>query len=774
MSRTVTEWVLKLVDDITSPMRSVHQVCEDTAGSAGDVADKLEDVHESAGRVPGAFAQIAASAFAFNQVSDAIGRVNSEIKNITAGQVGFETAMAKANTMAELQGNELSEVTKEIREMSENVPKLRTELADGLYQVVSNSVPKDNWISFLEDSAKASVGGAVDLGEVIKVTSTLIKNYGLAWNESGLIQDKIQKTAKLGVTNFSELGAALPRVAGNAKTLGVNIDELLGSFATLTGVSGNTAEVSTQLGAIFTALVKPSTEAAKTAAAIGIQFDAAAIQAAGGMQNYFNLLQTRVKSYAAQTGELSTEIYGRLFGSAEALRAFLPLTGEIGDVWKEKSGEVANAAGTIEQAFETMSETTEARTEMMQNRFSNFKDHIVEAVSKCLPFITVVGDAVTGVSSFGFALYGLSIVFKRDLWSGVWSGIRAMGKWITTTASAALKSRVFAAANSGITRSFRRMGIEVGFMQGELRGVSMASLGFRGSMIRATLAMVNFGTKGIWAGIKGIGALILSLVTGGTTSAGFAAVASASFATFKLSAVTACRAVGLAIKAIPIIGWIAAIISALVALGVYFYNTSATFRGFLWGLWESIKAVFGGIWKFLYEVCAGYLHLLKGVFNPANWFDSDYKFSDGIDRIKNAAAGFGKEVGDAFSKGRAEGMADFADEKAKEKAEKGGFKIVGEEDDAGGETETGGLQIGSGETMAPGVVNVSGSDAGVVNLSGNGSGATGGGSGGRNITMNVTFNQTFHADGNGNINNLAEIVMQKITGVLRDARIATT
>lgn len=765
---------MKLVDDITSPMRSVHQVCEDTAGSAGDVADKLEDVHESAGKVPGAFAQIAASAFAFNQVSDAIGRANSEIKNITAGQVGFETAMAKANTMAELQGDELSEVTKEIREMSENVPKLRTELADGLYQVVSNSVPKDNWISFLEDSAKTSVAGVVDLGEVIKVTSTLIKNYGLAWNESGLIQDKIQKTAKLGVTNFSELGAALPRVAGNAKTLGVNIDELLGSFATLTGVSGNTVEVSTQLGAIFTALVKPSTEAAKTASAIGIQFDAASIQAAGGMQNYFNLLQTRVESYAAQTGELSTEIYGRLFGSAEALRAFLPLTGEIGDVWKEKSAEVANAAGTIEQAFETMSDTTEARTEMMQNRFSNFKDSIVEAVSKCLPFITVVGDAVTGVSSFGFALYGLSIVFKRDLWLGVWSGIRATGTWIATTTTAILKSRVFAAANTGITRSFKRMAIEVGFMQGELRGASMATLGFRGNMIRATLAMINFGTKGIWAGIKGIGALILSLITGGATSAGFAAIASASFMTFKVSAVSACRAVGIAVMNIPIIGWIAAIIAGLIALGTYFYNTSAEFRGFLWGLWDAIKTVYSKIGNFFSEVFGGIWHLIKGVFNPANWFDSDYKFSDGIDRIKNAAADFGKEVGNAFSKGRAEGMADFAEEKAKEKAEKSDFKIIGEEDEAGEETKTGGLQLGTGETVTPGVVNVSGSDAGVVNLVGNGSGATGGSSGGRNITMNVTFNQTFHADGNGNINNLAEIVMQKITGVLRDATIATT
>lgn len=55
----------------------------------------------------------------------------------------------------------------------------------------------------------------------------------------------------------------------------------MASFATLTGVSGNTAEVSTQLAAIFTALIKPSSEATEMAQQMGIKFDAAAIQAAG-------------------------------------------------------------------------------------------------------------------------------------------------------------------------------------------------------------------------------------------------------------------------------------------------------------------------------------------------------------------------------------------------------------------------------------------------------------------------------------------------------------
>ena len=141
----------------------------------------------------------------------------------------------------------------------------RDQLANGLYQVISNGVPENNWIEYLQASAKASVGGIADLGEVVKVTSTVIKNYGLKWQDAEGIQDKIQFTAKNGVATFEQLAQALPRLMGSAAVLGVSVDELMASFATLTGVSGNTAEVATQMQAIFTAWVKPSSEGAKMA-----------------------------------------------------------------------------------------------------------------------------------------------------------------------------------------------------------------------------------------------------------------------------------------------------------------------------------------------------------------------------------------------------------------------------------------------------------------------------------------------------------------------------
>lgn len=147
------------------------------------------------------------------------------------------------------------------------------------------------------------------------------------------MQDKIQTTAKNGVTSFEQLAAALPRVTGSAATLGVSVDELMAAFATLTGVTGNTAEVSTQLNAVFTALTKPSSEAMQLAKQMGIEFDAAAIKAAGGMRNFLTQLDADISDYASKRGMLEQEIYGRLFGSAEGVMGGGILRGGVVGRW---------------------------------------------------------------------------------------------------------------------------------------------------------------------------------------------------------------------------------------------------------------------------------------------------------------------------------------------------------------------------------------------------------------------------------------------------------
>ena len=332
---------------------------------------------------------------ALGAVSNAVGQLNGTLQDITADSRAFGATMRVANTMAGKNAEGFAKLKNQVAELAKNVPVARDELANGLYQVVSNSVPENNWINFLNKSAKASVGGVADLGEVVKVTSTVIKNYGLAWDAAESVQDKIQLTAKNGVTSFEQLAQALPRVTANASTLGVSVDELLASFATLTGVSGNTNEVATQMAAIFTALVKPSSEATEMAEKMGIEFNAASIKAAGGLRNFLTQLDASVKEYAAANGVLEQEVYAKLFGSAESLRALTPLTNQLAEKFSENVDAMANSAGTINAAYNEMSSTGSATTQMLKNQLGAITDVVAGFVGSAMPFVSFIAN--TGV-----------------------------------------------------------------------------------------------------------------------------------------------------------------------------------------------------------------------------------------------------------------------------------------------------------------------------------------------------------------------------------------
>lgn len=332
---------------------------------------------------------------ALGAVSNAVSQLNGTLQDITADSRAFGAAMKAANTMAGKNAEGFANLKGRVADLSKTLPIARDELANGLYQVISNGVPEDNWIDYLNKSAKASVGGIADLGETVKVTSTVIKNYGLAWDAAESVQDKIQLTAKNGVTSFEQLAQALPRVTANASTLGVSVDELLASFATLTGVSGNTNEVATQMAAIFTALVKPSSEATEMAEKMGIEFNAASIQAAGGLRNFLTQLDASVKEYAAANGVLEQEVYAKLFGSAESLRALTPLTNQLAEKFSENVDAMANSAGTINAAYNEMSSTGSATTQMLKNQLGAITDVVAGFVGSAMPFVSFIAN--TGV-----------------------------------------------------------------------------------------------------------------------------------------------------------------------------------------------------------------------------------------------------------------------------------------------------------------------------------------------------------------------------------------
>ncbi len=401
---------------------------------AANVDEAIGGIVQSASRAHDGIRRMAEGSIVLDTATRAVQNLQGMVAGLAGPFNSFETAMKKANTMAHKSGEEYDRLASRVVGLSKEIPLLREELADGLYQTISNGVPEDNWISFLEQTARTAVGGVANLGQAVNVTSTVIKTYGKEWSEAGAIQDKIQTAAELGVTSFEAMSQALPKVSGSAAQLGVELDELLAVYASTTSVTGNTAEVSTQLAAVLNSLIKPTSEASRVADEMGIRFDAASIKACGGFRNFLTQLDASVKEYAASSGMLSETIYGQLFGSAEALRLLGSLTGEQKDKFAQNIEAMADSAGAIDRAFAEMSSSGDSVAIMVKNQILAWTDWAGKVAGMSAPYVQLTANMGTSI---------LSIVQLVSLTKSVVAGLRA---WDVATKAAAVTQGVVTAA----------------------------------------------------------------------------------------------------------------------------------------------------------------------------------------------------------------------------------------------------------------------------------------------------------------------------------------
>ena len=309
---------------------------------------------------------------------------------------------------------------------------------------------------------------------------------------------------------------------------------------------------------------------------------------------------------------LFTKLFGR--ENSAAAMALMQSLDQV-DAWTEA---ITGTTTAVDQS-QIIMETYNERLSRIQARFDDIKISIFNATGDLGIWTSVIAQALIPVAQLVPLIAGMgqAMVWIKGLqWASMWSNIQ------------------------GFLYASR---IQMLMMNRELVTGQFASNSFLINITRATLAVARFATVGVWNGIKALGSFVLSLVTGGTASATFAGVASTSFATFKTAATTACRAVGVAIKSIPVIGWIIAAISAIAALFAYFWDTSAKFRGVVKGIGAFFVAVFKGLWDTAKEVLSKVADALGSLFKL------DFKGAkNALSGIGTAFSNYGKAAANAF------------------------------------------------------------------------------------------------------------------------------
>ena len=298
--------------------------------------------------------------------------------------VDFEKGMANVGTLldGDVKGK-LSSMGESLKTISKDTGVDLNNLSGGLYEVVSAFGESADSTKQLEIAAKAAKAGNAETSEAVKMLSAVTKGYGDTSAEAvGKAADLAFETVKLGQTSFPELASSMGAVIPLASTLKVSQEELFGAMATLTGVTGGTAEVTTQLKATMQGFMSPSAEMSAALAKMGYASGAAALESEG-LGSILNKLKDSVNG--------DEVAFAGLFSSVEAKNAVLALAGSQAENFATKTDAMTKASGAAEGAFQQQNKSVAA----MANKIKNYGAVMLTSVGeKALPVIT---DALSKV-----------------------------------------------------------------------------------------------------------------------------------------------------------------------------------------------------------------------------------------------------------------------------------------------------------------------------------------------------------------------------------------
>ena len=316
----------------------------------------------------------------------------------------YETQLANVSTL--LTGTEAeiaartAEIGNEILDVSNRTGVATENLTDGMYQVISAFGDSADAAKILETAAKSAAAGNATTTDSVNLLSAVTKGYGDTSAEAvQKAADLSFATVRLGQTSFPELAASMGKVIPLASTLGVEQEQLFGAMATLTGVTGSTAEVVTQLKATMQGFLSPSKNMTAVLESLGYESGQALLESEG-LQGALEALKGAVNN-----DELA---FAGLFSSVEAQTAVLAMAGNQSENLASKTAEMYEAVGAANAAFEKQTDTLAYDIQMIKNLGANFLTqlgtnilpYVRELAEAALPLVTTAleraGDYVTG------------------------------------------------------------------------------------------------------------------------------------------------------------------------------------------------------------------------------------------------------------------------------------------------------------------------------------------------------------------------------------------
>ena len=437
----------------------------------------------------------------------------------------FQTSMAKVGTIADQNVVPLSQMQKEIINLSNSLGVNANAVADDVYNAISAGQNTADAVGFVEKATMLAKGGFAETGQALDVLTTILNAYGKKSSEAESVSNMLITTQNRGKVTVAELSSVMGKIIPTANANKVSLEQLCAGYSIMTARGIAAAETTTSMNSVLNELGKSGTTADKTLrAAAGGSFSELMAQG-NSLADVLNILQTE----AQKGGKTLSD----MFGSAEAGKAALTLMANGVDGFNSEVSAMVDSTGAAQAAYEKMMNTTAAKVEKAKVTLSNlaivlgdtFLPYVTKAADKLAGLVTKFSEwaqenpeLLSTVVKVGAALAGLTVGAQAgklgflEIKSGVLSVMGAFSKIKALGASGGLKALFSGFGGIGgkllpIAGIIGGIGLAIKLISGNLEEVR--------SWIRETFgdgALAVFDK--VWGVIQNVGAAIKGVFSG--------------------------------------------------------------------------------------------------------------------------------------------------------------------------------------------------------------------------------------------------------------------
>ncbi|MCX4858322.1 phage tail tape measure protein [Streptomyces canus] len=304
-----------------------------------------------------------------------------------AAAVQLEKRMANVMTISQqINASTVSGYTDKVVTLSKGMTQSASQLAEGLYQVVSTGFDGADAMTILSVAAKGASAGLTTTEISARALLGVLKAYGLPASKASDVMDVMFQTVNKGVISFEELALHLGDIVPMAAAAGISFDDLASAYAAVTLAGVPAAESATGLNMLMTRLMQPTQELSDMMRKLGYESAASAVQQDG----LYVVVNKLAKATHGSAEEITT-----LFHDVRASRAMLALAANDGKNYANTYQGIANEverAGAAHKAFEMQMNTTAGQWQMFVNRSKALGIDLGRAL---LPVLQTLGNALS-------------------------------------------------------------------------------------------------------------------------------------------------------------------------------------------------------------------------------------------------------------------------------------------------------------------------------------------------------------------------------------------